>query len=283
MVDRGRYRVTRAAFDVISVFGALEATALPGPVLVAVLAEYGYSTSSVRNQLTRMVSRGVLQVEHQGRIGVYRRADMLDEQFNTFAGRGRAPKWDGHFDAILYNIPETDRGARDRLLYTAERNQYHLLRPGVLIGHHNRFDDVAHVVGRLSDPSWYLPATLRPDTHDDARRMADVAFELPRARERVEICRAAVDRVLARGGRLTIAEFFDAFHRVAQELAVAPHPPAELLAGRPPAAALGELLGVLRHVYGERLATGVRQIAMEQSCAGLIEWESSVGDPLQDD
>ena len=37
MADLPRYRLTRGAFDIISAFGSLRASAVPGPVITSVL------------------------------------------------------------------------------------------------------------------------------------------------------------------------------------------------------------------------------------------------------
>ena len=129
-----RYRMTRIAFDVISAFGCLQASGLPGPVIVNVLGEHGYSTSSVHNQLVRMVQRGIISSERFGRVSVYRLSEHVLSDFGDIAGDHVFPDYEGRFHTIVYSVPEAERGLRDRLQYIARSLGYRQLRPGILIG-----------------------------------------------------------------------------------------------------------------------------------------------------
>ncbi len=128
-----RYRLTRIAFDVVSVFGCLRAGAVPGPIIVRVLADHGYSASSVRNQLTRMVQRGLISSERRGRVTQYRLSERILSQFRDISGERTPPSYDGRFHAAIYTIPESSRQLRDRVQYVARMLGYRQLRPGVLI------------------------------------------------------------------------------------------------------------------------------------------------------
>lgn len=92
-----RYCVTRAGFDVVSVFGSLSAAAVPGTVITAVLTERGWSASNVRSQITRLHDREILQAERRGRHTVYRLAPAFVRRFNTIRGCSEPPPFDGHF------------------------------------------------------------------------------------------------------------------------------------------------------------------------------------------
>ncbi|NNV09810.1 PaaX family transcriptional regulator, partial [Geobacillus sp. MMMUD3] len=100
-----RYRLTRITFDVISVFGCLRASAVPGPIIVRILADHGYSASSVHNQLTRMVQRELVSAERRGRVILYRLRERILSQFHDIGGERTAPEFDGHFHAAIYTIP----------------------------------------------------------------------------------------------------------------------------------------------------------------------------------
>ena len=91
------YRLTRLAFDVISAFGCLRAQGLPGPVNVSVLAEHGYSSSSVHNQLVRMVQRNILVSERHGRVSIYGLSARILAGFMDIAGDRAEPTFDGRF------------------------------------------------------------------------------------------------------------------------------------------------------------------------------------------
>lgn len=139
-----RYRVTRAAFDVVSVFPTLQAEAVPGPVFAAVLALHGYSESAVRNRLVRMVDQEQLVRESRGTTSLYRVAPALQRRLGEVRQGAVPPAWQGRFHALVFSIPESSRSLRDRVVYVARYHGYRQLRPGVFLA----FDD--HTEGLLS-------------------------------------------------------------------------------------------------------------------------------------
>ena len=151
-----RYRMTRIAFDVISAFGCLQASGLPGPVIVNVLGEHGYSTSSVHNQLVRMVQRGIISSERFGRVSVYRLSEHVLSDFGDIAGDHVFPDYEGRFHTIVYSVPEAERGLRDRLQYIARSLGYRQLRPGILISFADRSSQLMARLPEMPGPSCLL-------------------------------------------------------------------------------------------------------------------------------
>lgn len=114
-------------------FGCAQADSLPGPALVALLSDLGWSPPGARSLLHRMTRYGMLQMTRRGRVGHYRLAGRMREQFEAFGRPAAEPAWDGRFHLIAHQIPETRRRARDALISAASGHGYRQLRPGVLI------------------------------------------------------------------------------------------------------------------------------------------------------
>ena len=266
-----RYRVTRAGFDVVSVFGSLSAAAVPGTVITAVLTERGWTASNVRNQVTRLLERGVLTAERAGRHTVYQLAPAIARRFNSIRGCAETPAYDGYFYAIFYSIPETERGLRDRLLYAARYGEFHLLRPGVLIGLSDSADFVLGTTGEASPDSWMITGRVTPADLSEARRMAAIAFDLADMWKRIGELRGDVAKVVGdeacSGNR-----YFDVFYRASSEFMQLPHLPAELVDGPRPEQELGALMGQLLDVFGRRYSADCQKAAQQASGADLIEY-----------
>lgn len=114
-------------------YGCARAEALPGPILVALLGDLGWSGPAARSLLHRMVGYGMLDIERHGRLGRYRLAGIMQERFDALGSPAPPRPWDGRFHLITYQIPETRRRIRDSLLAAAHGHGYRLLRPGVLL------------------------------------------------------------------------------------------------------------------------------------------------------
>lgn len=114
-------------------FGALDAVALPGPVLRRLLSDVGMSPAASRTLLARLRARGDLAVTHHGRVGIYRLAGTMRRRFE-FLRTGPEPRpWGGAFGLVIYDIPESERAMKDRLRHVADRAGLGTLRSGVLI------------------------------------------------------------------------------------------------------------------------------------------------------
>jgi len=122
------------------VFGALQAQAVPGPVLVRLITDLGMAEPATRTMLARMVQAGQLTTTRHGRLAVYRLAGGLRDQFVRVRHADEPQSWPGHFQSIVYDIPETLRADRDALRDRAAQAGFGTVRPGLLIGLTNPTD-----------------------------------------------------------------------------------------------------------------------------------------------
>ncbi|MGO2111733.1 MAG: hypothetical protein ACTH31_08975 [Pseudoclavibacter sp.] len=293
MAEPHSYRVTRASFDLMSVYGCAAATALPGPAIAALLEPRGYSPSSVRNRLVQAVDRGHLLREVHGRVSVYRRHPRSDTTFEMLAGDAPTPEWTGSFPAILITIPESRRSERDRVLYAARFYLgYRQLRSGVLIGFADAYDQLgAYLAGEAGRPDaagtdgesgpvatsldGIEPCTLTPRDEGQAREWVRRAFEVTAFEADMTRLEARVD-AFANNDAVTESQYFDAFFDVSQLAFRVPIVPAALLApgAVPPGARVGRALEALVRFWGERFAEAALARVMSLPSAGLIEWDA---------
>jgi hypothetical protein len=159
VADLPRYRLTRGAFDIVSAFGSLRAS-----VITAVLGLQGYQPSAVRNQITRLVQRGLLQRTKAGAATVYSLAEAIQHRFDMLSADAAAPPYSGRFEGVLFAVPESMRSLRDRIVYVSRFAGYRPLRPGVLIG----FEDATET----------LVAALAPELAVDHASYYDAFFEV---------------------------------------------------------------------------------------------------------
>lgn len=128
------------------------------------------SAPAVRTMLSRMISAGNLTSERTGRIAVYRLAGPYAARFHRFRGGESRPRWEGHFQLVLYTIPEARRQHRDELRERAFRAGFGAARPGVLIG--------------VSDPHEWCGPWLSAE--DSSVELGELACALPTARRLAE-------------------------------------------------------------------------------------------------
>jgi len=167
-----RYRFTRPAFDIVSVYGCLDVHELPTAVFVAVLGERGYTATNVRTQLSRMVHRRLLQRETSGKSSRYAMRAQLRASFDLLSGAGPVRAYSGSFSQLAFAVPESDRQLRDRIIYLAGRAGYGKLRPGLHIAAHDDEKNLRANIGPLPDTAWLDFATLVPRDFPHARALA---------------------------------------------------------------------------------------------------------------
>jgi phenylacetic acid degradation operon negative regulatory protein len=93
-----------------------------GPIwvgsLIELLAPFGLSENAVRTALSRMVRKGWLGTERQGRRSLYgltaRGRRLLREGAERIYHPPRDAPWDGSWHLVTYSIPEEQRELRDR-------------------------------------------------------------------------------------------------------------------------------------------------------------------------
>ena len=274
-----RYRMTRIAFDVISAFGCLQASGLPGPVIVNVLGEHGYSTSSVHNQLVRMVQRGIISSERFGRVSVYRLSEHVLSDFGDIAGDHVFPDYVGRLHTIVYSVPEAERGLRDRLQYIARSLGYRQLRPGILIGFADRSSQLMARLPEMPGPSWSEAGELSPDSIAAARRMTTRAFELDAALDQLPPLEQRMSALSSGGSapgtgcpELSLGAFFDLYFDVARAVMTHPLLPEILVDGNQPALRFRALMQKCNLEYYLRYDQQIRECAAASSSFDLIEW-----------
>ena len=274
-----RYRLTRIAFDVISAFGCLRARGLPGPVIVSILAEHGYSSSSVHNQLVRMVHREMLSSARTGRVSVYRLSDRILAGFMDISGEREAPSFEGRFHAILYSIPESARMLRDRFRYVARMLGYRQLRPGLLLGLADRSHDLSAQLPAVVEPGWCEFATIEPRDIDAAKRMTARAFDLESATLQLPSLDGQLAALSLDGSQpgsgcpdMSLAKFFDIYFDVAQAVMTHPILPPGLVGPEQPALRFRTLMDRCNLEYYLRFDQQLLECAGASSSFDLIEW-----------
>lgn len=116
------------------VFGVLDAEAVPGPILVDLMAALGTGEQSTRQMLARMLRLGEVERQRVGRVSVYRLAGEFLVRWRRVRSGDQPPTWDGGYHLVLHEIPEQRRRTREALLSAAHAAGFGAPRPGVLIG-----------------------------------------------------------------------------------------------------------------------------------------------------
>lgn len=274
-----RYRLTRIAFDVISAFGCLRAQGLPGPVIVGVLAEHGYSSSSVHNQLVRMVQRNILTSERLGRVSIYRLSARILSGFMDISGDRSAPAFEGRFHSAIYSIPESARMLRDRFQYVARMLGYRQLRPGLLLSFVDLSHDLSAQLPAVVEPGWCEFATIEPEDIATARRMTSRAFNLEAASLELPPLESALAALSLDGSQpgggqteMSLVKFFDIYFQVAREVMTHPILPPELVGSYQPALRFRDLMDRCNLEYYLRFDQQILECVCSESSFDLIEW-----------
>ncbi|MBI2918168.1 MAG: winged helix DNA-binding protein [Chloroflexi bacterium] len=87
--------------------------------LADVMDNLGLSDQALRSALSRMVRRGLLQAQRQGRRSYYSLTEtgwtILVKGAEKIFRQSQAAPWDGQWDLVTYTIPESRRDLRYRL------------------------------------------------------------------------------------------------------------------------------------------------------------------------
>lgn len=143
--------------------GKLPDGQLSGRALIQLLAGLGLSEAAARSLLLRMRKEGWLESERSGREARYRLAPAIGAAQARIERqlRGRRPEWAGHFNGILYEVPEPARAFRDRLRRTAQLLGYATLRPGLLVATTDRWAELASLLPGQPPGSQVLQLQVR--------------------------------------------------------------------------------------------------------------------------
>ena len=252
------------------IFGAAQASALPGPVLVAVITELGATVPAAKGLLNRLVRWGQLDLERRGRLGVYRLSGQMASGYREVRGGKGAQPWDGRFHVLIYPIDESQRRIRGALRSAALAHGYRSLRPGVLAGPH---DTSAAFLPTLTVPG-LVTGWLSVDL-DEARAMIEQAWGIDRLRDE-RLAMAAELGGLAAGdlptdGRAALVleyrHLAPAYLLLLADLGVPP----ELLADDVGAGELSRAINALGVRLGPPAARWIGELAAGLGYADLVE------------
>lgn len=158
-------------------FGAADLEAFPGTALSRLLTELDMSEAAARTLIARMRRRGFLDSERVGRRTTYRLAGGMLRYFDRALLGPAETRWEGHFYAVVFRVPEHSRGFRDQLRVSLQRLGFGVLRPGLLISPREQWAQVETHIDGAPDAAQVLPAQLRMDL-PAARDAAEIAWGL---------------------------------------------------------------------------------------------------------
>lgn len=167
--------------------GLCEVEELPSSFIGEILGALGMSASGTRSHLARALADGRLCSRRDGRRTSYRLSGSYLRRYRTIRNRfGEQPDWQGHFQIVIYDIPETRRTERDALRSAAFDEGWASPRPGVLLG--------MRPAGPWADSPACCTGLLKVDL-DTARDLAARAWPLAEAAERISALAAYLDQI----------------------------------------------------------------------------------------
>jgi phenylacetic acid degradation operon negative regulatory protein len=149
--------------------------------LTALLSCFDVPEATTRVVVARLRKEGWLVAERQGRETVYSLTDrawrMLDEGRERIFGRVAGP-WDGRWHMVIYQVPETNRAAREQLRKKLAWLGFGPLSPAVWLSPHDRG---AQVLAEFADdPTIKIDVfESRSGGADADRDIAARAWDLP--------------------------------------------------------------------------------------------------------
>jgi phenylacetic acid degradation operon negative regulatory protein len=236
-------------------FGVAGRDALPGPVLVRLLVEAGFTAPSARTGLTRMRERGGLAAERAGRHVEYRLAGATLSAFRRLRDRPAEPEWDGTFHGVLFTVPETARAHRDLLRRIMVLSGYGPLRAGLWISPRDGWPALSAQLGPPPSGARIAPVELRL-APADAREAAAEAWDLAAAATALQAQeqRIRAVRPTTHADGATLRTYHELVRPVFETLLRIPTLPAPLLPADWPRgallAALGETIGHFQPAAG---------------------------------
>ena len=236
-------------------FGVTGTDELAGVALTRLLGDLGMGAAAARQQLARMCRDGQLSASRRGRGVDYRLAGPFAATFRRLRSGAAVtpPSWEGHFHAVMYQVPEAHRAYRDRLRRIAQLVGYGLMQQGVLIAPQDLSGRIAAVLAEAPPGGQIQQAAISLPTAD-AARIARAAWGLDDAadslRGHISALSAASDvstrppataETLRRLAQLLNAPYVDVIRN--------PGLPLELLPADWPAPELAELMSQVRGRY----------------------------------
>lgn len=241
------------------IFGALEAVALPGTILTALLVDTGLSEAAARTLLARLKARGEVSVTRVGRVGVYRLAGRMLERFQRVERGPRPESWDGRFRTVVFDIPESERAVKDKLRSLAAAREFGIVRPGVLIS--TQGDMLTGALLNYRGPG-LLETGMLEFAPAVARDVAATAWNLQRrAEEFADACRRAEGftdpAAVPADPRQAFRSFHDMYLASIDVRMHDPGLPAELLPPEWEAGRLNDLLITMLVVWDDALSAHI--------------------------
>jgi phenylacetic acid degradation operon negative regulatory protein len=162
--------------------------------LVTLLGDFGFSTGASRVALSRMVQRGSLERERNGRLVSYRptprTVTLLEEGDRRIFSLGREPHRAEQWTALWHAIPEERRLERARLARRLRFLGFGSVQDGMWISPHDRESEVVSLIASLDVAGYTGVMVGRPAEGLDFRALASRAWDLDALDERY---RAFVD------------------------------------------------------------------------------------------
>lgn len=254
------------------------AQALPGPVLIDLMARIDGTRSANKTVLSRMVAGGSLELSRVGRVGLYRPAGRLREDLERIRGRRPAPAWDGRLHTLIDVAPSIRRVQRERFRTLAIRQGYRPLRRGVLVAVRDRSEMLTEQIEALGVLPGHLDA--QPDVQ---RTIAREAWDLDALGEEAERIAGGIETELGRPGSddpmegATGEGAFLRLHRIMRPVVAwsvrLGDLPAELLPQDWTGPRLEAAVGAAHRHYGPAAAEFVRTVVEASPYADLVESE----------
>lgn len=204
---------------------------LSGPALVRFLDDIGLSVASARSLIARLRRVGALSARADGRRAIYRLDGTMLAAFERLAVGGAPTEWDGTFHGVLFTVPESVRGYRDKLRQALDYAGYGQLRAGLMIHPFDRWERVRGITDEAPEGASVYPLHLRLEPAD-ALTIAREAWELDRLtaamRTRIERLHDAATTVPAEG-RAALSDLVEAIRPALYLALVNPRLPPALL------------------------------------------------------
>ncbi|HWW09018.1 MAG TPA: PaaX family transcriptional regulator C-terminal domain-containing protein [Candidatus Acidoferrales bacterium] len=233
--------------------------------LVRLLREMGFSTAAARVALARMVGRGLLTRERDGRLVHYRMTArcvaLLEEGDRRIFSLGQPARHKKEPWTVLWHaIPDECRLERGRLARRLRFLGFGSVQDGTWIAARDRQREVAAVLRDLGVAGYAALMVGKPSTSLDFAAFVARTWDLDRLAERY---RAFVDEFGSQAGssadRLLDEEAFLLRTRLVHTFrafpALDPELPADVIA---PPAHRSEALSVFRHLFGTLQAPAQR-------------------------
>ncbi|GAB3416418.1 hypothetical protein GCM10027569_39110 [Flindersiella endophytica] len=237
-------------------FGVVGSERVPGAALTRLLGDLGMAASASRTLLSRMRRQGQLTTIRHGRTVDYQLAGAFAEGFRRVrqVDTDQTREWTGAFQALLYQVPESERAYRDAFRRVALNAGYGLLQPGVLIALDDRRSALSDLLEAAPAAARIRPARLSMEPAD-AAAAADHAWELAELtstlRGHVHMLREALRRTEPPGpDPESLRQFVELSETPLADLARAPNLPPELAPRDWPLDDLRTAVSELHQLYG---------------------------------